>query len=96
MGGIWDQLSQEPRSTAGAGRSLGSHSVLVDMPFLSWVPSACLSHLEACLKSLIQGLHHWFSAGGDLPPPPFPGEHLQYVETFLVVTAGVVLLAGCC
>lgn len=42
MGGIGDWPSQEPRSTAGAGRSLESHSLIVDMPSLSQMPSSCL------------------------------------------------------
>lgn len=48
--------NQEPRFTAGAGRSLGAHSVTVGMPSFSRVPSSCLNHLGAFLKSAVQGL----------------------------------------
>lgn len=101
MGGSRDQPSEEPRSTAGAGRPLGSYLVLVAIPFLSRESSPCFSHLGACLKCLVKGLLHWFSTrrgvgGGVILLPPLPRGTLAMSETFLVVTAGVVLLAGCC
>lgn len=44
VGARWEesrgQRSQEPRSTAGAEGSLGSHSVLADVPSLRWGPSS--------------------------------------------------------
>lgn len=65
------------------------------IPFLSRVPSPCLSHLGACLKCLVKGLLPWFSDGVILLPP-LPRGTLATSGTFWVVTAGVVLLAGCC
>ena len=69
--------------------SPGSHSVLTDVPFLSRVPNSCLGiNLGAFQKVPSRVCSSGSQPGMSLPP--------EYLGTYLVVTAGLVPVVGCC